>query len=312
MIPVGQPYSPAGTLDAKSILITCILGTTAAVIGAALVWVWEWSPIPTLVFVTPLLQGLAVGLVMAFAVGRLRMRNPRIVGLVGFACGLLSSVLVHYGHYLYLVSATAGAMRSEITQDKSIPEAQRQSLLKQLDTDPSRVVDAMLAQETQHSGFVGSLLLRNAQGVKLRSDVVSGTLLWILWGGEALLVGVIASVIPAGRTAAPFCEDCGYWCDEHTDLFALPGDSAAPLVEAVRDNNPSRIAALRAGPLADNGSGHVSATLHACPGCDQSFADISHRIKKGKEMKINVLLKKHRVSPEVVAAIRTALSQPRR
>ena len=61
MIPVGQPYVPAGALDARSVLITTILGTTAAVIAAALVWVWEWSPIPTLLILTPLLQGLAVG-----------------------------------------------------------------------------------------------------------------------------------------------------------------------------------------------------------------------------------------------------------
>jgi hypothetical protein len=61
MIPVGQPYRPAGTLDARSILITTILGTAVAVLGAALVWLWEWSPIPTLVLLTPLVQGAAVG-----------------------------------------------------------------------------------------------------------------------------------------------------------------------------------------------------------------------------------------------------------
>jgi hypothetical protein len=306
MIPVGQPYSPAGTLDAKSILITAILGTTAAVIGAALVWLWELSPIPTLLLITPLLQGLVVGAVMAFAVGRLRMRNPRVVGLVGFACGLLSIVFVHYGHYLHLVSATASQLRNDVAQDKSMPEGERKSLLAQLDADPGQIVDAILAQRTQHSGFLGSLILRNEQGVRLKSNLVSGTLLWILWGGEALLVAIIASVTPAERAKKPFCEDCGYWCVDQPDLFALPAAAAAPLVEAVQENNPARIEALRASPLVNDGSGLVGATLHCCPGCDQSFADVSHRLVNGKEMKLKVLLKQHRVSPEVVEAMRTA------
>ena len=153
MVPVGQPYHPAGTLDARSILITTILGTTAAVIGAALVWLWELSPIPTLLLLTPLLQ--------------------------------------------------------------------------------------------------------------------------------------------------------------EPDLFALPGAAAASLVEAVRENDHSRIATLRTSPVVDNGSGSVGATLHACPGCDQSFADVSHRFVKGKETKVTVLLKQHRVSPEVVEVIRSELTPPK-
>jgi hypothetical protein len=148
MIPIGQPYRPAGALDARSILITSILGTTAAVIGAALVWLWEWSPIPTLVLLTPILQGLAVGAVMSFAVGRLRMRNPRIVATVGFVCGVLSIGLVHYGHYLHMVSAIPAQLRTEIAQDKTIPEDERQSILAKLDADPGQIVNAMLVEQT--------------------------------------------------------------------------------------------------------------------------------------------------------------------
>jgi hypothetical protein len=306
MIPVGQPYRPAGTFDAKSILITTILGVTAAVIGAALVWLWEWSPIPTLLLITPLFQGAGVGAVMAFAVGRLRMRNPRIVAVVGFACGLLSIVLVHYGHYVHMVTATAGELRTMIAQNQAIPEGDRKMLLAQIETDPAGFIDPMLVRKTGHSGFVGSLFLRSAQGVRMKSTVISGTFLWILWGAEALLVAVMASTIPRARAIEPFCEDCGYWCEKQPDLLVMPGVSSAELVEAVREDNPSRIAALRVNPPADDGSGLVGATLHACPACDQSFADVSHRIAKGKETIVKVLLKQHRVSPEVAEAIRFA------
>ena len=200
MIPVGQPYRPAGTLDARSILITTILGVTAAVIGAAVVWLWEWSPIPTLVVITPIVQGAGVGAVMAFAVGRLRMRNPRLVATVGFACGLLSIVLVHYGHYIRMVTAAAGEC-GRVAQDKAMPEGERQAILAQLDADPAAFIDPMLVRKTGHSGFLGSLVLRNQQGIWSRATV-TGTFLWILWGVEALIVAVMAAVSPGASQPA--------------------------------------------------------------------------------------------------------------
>lgn len=304
MIPVGQPYRPAGTLDARSILITAILGTSAAVIGAAGVWLWEWSPVPTLLILTPLIQGAVVGIVMAFAIGRLRMRNPRIVAVIAFICGLFSNGLVHYGHYLHLVSVTASQLKNEIVQDKSILEEKRKELLARLDSDPTPIVDSILAQETQHSGFIGSLFLRNQQGITIKGSAVTGTMLWIVWAAEALLVAIIASVIAAARAGEPFCEECGYWCERHPDLFAIPATAADALVQAVRESDHSHITRLRTGPLPDNGAGTVGATLHSCPSCDQSFADVSHRFARGKETKVKVLLKQHRVSPEVVDVIR--------
>jgi hypothetical protein len=306
MIPVGQPYRPAGPLDARSILITTILGVTAAVIGAAIVWLWEWSPIPTLVVITSAIQGVGVGLVMAFAVGRLRMRNPRLVGVVAFACGVLSVGLVHYGHYLHLVTAVSNELRDDVAQDKSMPEEKRRELLARLDADPASVIDPFLKLKTGHSGFIGSLFLRNEQGVMLRRTKASGLFLWFLWGVEAFAAAVAAAAIASTRAAQPFCEDCGFWCEKQPDLFTLPGACAAPLVEAVRADDPARVVKLRSDPPPDDATGRVGVTLHACPGCDQCFLDVWHRVSTGKETKLSELLKQQRVSPIMVAAVRTA------
>jgi hypothetical protein len=213
-------------------------------------------------------------------------------------------LLVHYGHYLHLVSVTGSQLKTTITQDQSIPEERRQAILAQLDKDPAPIVDSILADETHHSGFIGSLFLRNQQGVTLKGNVVTGTLLWILWAGEALLVAVIASAMASARAGEPFCEDCGYWCEKQANVFALPAGVAAPLVQAVQENDHAHIAHLRTSTVADGGPGTVGASLYACPNCDQSFADVSHRFVKGKETKVKVLLKQHRVSPEVVEVIR--------
>jgi hypothetical protein len=164
--------------------------------------------------------------------------------------------------------------------------------------------------KTGHSGFIGSLILRNEQGVRLKNSQVSGTFLWILWGAEAFLVAAVAAALPASRAGQPFCEDCGYWCTKQPDLFTLPGVSAAPLAEAIREDNSSRVMELRANPPPYDQTGVVGVTLHACPGCDQSFADISHRVSSGNQAKVVNLLKLHRVSPEMAAAFRATSPTP--
>ena len=63
---------------------------------------------------------------------------------------------------------------------------------------------------------------------------------------------------------------------------------------------------MRAIPPSDDGSGLVGVTLHSCPGCDLSFADVSHRVVKGKEARVISLLKKYRVSPQMAELMRTA------
>ncbi len=67
-----------------------------------------------------------------------------------------------------------------------------------------------------------------------------------------------------------------------------------------------RLAALQTSPPAGSVSGSAKLTLDACPGCDQCFADLPHRTVKGKNTTIKVLLKRLRISPEMVQAIRPA------
>lgn len=61
-------------------------------------------------------------------------------------------------------------------------------------------------------------------------------------GIEAFLVGIIVAIVPASRAAAPFCKDCGSWCDKQPDLFTLPGVSDARLAESILEGNASGVA----------------------------------------------------------------------
>ncbi len=304
MVPIGQPYRPAGTLDVRSILITVILGVTAAVIGATIIWLWEWCGIPTLLVLTPCIQGLFVGGVMAFAVGRLRMRNPRLIALVGFACGLLSIALVHYGHYLSMVTSAAAELRAQVVADPTIPENQRKALLDRLDADPAGFIDPMLVRMTGHPGFIGSLILRNERGFTIKGRHESGTFVWVLWGFEALIAALVTASLPGAVASRPYCESCGYWCDKATDLITLPAAVAEPFVRALSEDNPAQAADLRFNPPPYDDSGFLDIVLHNCPGCDLCFASVTRRFMKKKETKLIPLLKMCRISPEMAAALR--------
>ncbi len=113
----------------------------------------------------------------------------------------------------------------------------------------------------------------------------------------------MAASVPASVASRPFCEECGYWCVGKPELFTLPAVLAEPLVQAVRDDNPSRVAELRANPPPYDKSGLVGVALHACPGCDLRFATLTHRFVKGKETKVKVLGKLLHISPGVAAAM---------
>ncbi len=305
MTPIGTTYRAEGSLEPKSIFITLILGVTAAVLGAALVWTWEWSGIPTLVIITPLLQALGVGMAMAFAIGRLRVRNPRLVGLVAFACGLLSALLVHYGHYMHLVSAASTSLREDVSKDATLAPDRKQQILAQLDENPSSFIDATLKARTGYSGFIGSLILRGEDGVRIKSMNLTGIGVYILWSVEAIVVGCVAASMAAARAGQPFCEDCGYWCEKQDNVLALLPDASTELAEVMKEDRPQAMAALRSKAANDMGAGATTVALHSCPGCELTFADVSLSYMSGKETKVKPILKATRVSPELAAIIRT-------
>ena len=304
MTAVGQPYRPSGPLDLRSIGTTAILGAAVAALGAGLIWLWEISPIPTLVIFTPLIQAVIVGFAMAFMVERLHLRSPRTVGLVGFLCGLLSIGLVHYGHHLHLVSVYAASLREAIVESPEA-EADKKALMERLDAHPAEMVDEyVLVPKTGHGGFLGTMILRNEIGVTIKRHKTSGAILWALWGFEALLVAGVSGLVAASTAAEPYCEDCGLWCEDRDDVLAVKGTHADALAEAVLANDVARVAELRAEPMGSpDASGQASVKLHSCGSCGQTYATVAHNVPKGRETKTKKLLNALSVSPEMVAAM---------
>ncbi len=309
MTPIGQNYRASGTLDVRSILSTLILGLTSAVFSALVIWGWEISPIPTLVILTAILQGALIGLVMAFAIGRLKLRNVWLLTIFGFLFGLLSVAMVHFSHHLQFVTDFAEGAKQVLQNDQTMPPVEKAQIKEMLEKEPSKAADLFLVDRTGYPGPIGSLLLRSEAGVQIKSAKLTGWGLWILWGVEALFVAFAAAMMAQGRASKPFCDDCNEWCVEKPGGFAaLPGEASRPLADAVVSDQPMQVSALLKNPPEMVGTTYSGVTLHSCPACDQTFADVWLRTDKQKgnktESSVKKIAKVVRVSPEMTSVLR--------
>ncbi len=316
MVPVGQMYRPEGTINLRSILSATILGVMTAIGAAFAVWFWELSPIPTLVILTPLIQGVGIGLVLAWLIGRLKLRHPKLMTTVGFLCGLGSVGLVHYAHYLHFLDQAGTQYEAMIAADDDLAPAQKAELLANKAQGSAKLADLVLVKNTGRSGFLGSMLLRADQGVQIKRMSVSGWGLWILWGVEALMVAGVASLLAHGRAATPYCEDCGTWCSKTLSPVVLAGAAAGPFAAALQADDQNAVANLIDQPTDTEALDmhRIRTNLHSCSDCDQSFADIeTHetKLKKGKtETSTTNVLKLIRVSPAMTSLLRGPVMVP--
>lgn len=315
MIPVGQAYRPKGKVDARAILSATILGATTAVFAALVVWLWELSPIPTLLILTPLSQGMVIACVLAFMIDRLRLRHPILLGAVGLLCGLASAELVHYGHYLHFLDQYGEQYAAAVEAADDLSPERKQELLGRISNGSSEVADEFLVAKTGHAGFFGSMLYRSQLGVRIQRvgervgrEKGTGKRVWSLWGAEAILIAGVALVGAWVRASIPFCEDCGEWCPSTDRFVLLEGMSAPAFAKAVRMDDLEAANQLLAGSTdAKAIQMHwTQSRLHCCGRCDQTFVDIeSYRANKKKtETKRKRHLKRIRASPEMAALLR--------
>jgi phosphate/sulfate permease len=286
-----------------------ILGAAIAAAGAGLVWLWEISPIPTLVILTPIIEGFVVGAVLALMVKRLRIRNALLAGVLGCGCGLLSIGLVHYGHYVRMASLIKADFADRIREHARLNDARRKEMLAKLEREPDSFIDQVIAPRADgHRGFVGSMIWRNKEGVMVKRSKVTGVGLWLLWGFEALLVTGFATGLAAAAAGEPFCEDCQTWCTQSKNVEFYPAALADDVTQAVNADDAGRITALKTAVPETQAPGSTAIDLHSCPSCGLSFASVVVRVPTQKKDQVKETTKaKHIcVSPNVVKAIRTA------
>ena len=155
------------------------------------VWAWEISPIPTLLIVTSIVHGMGVALVLSWLITRLKTRNPLALSVIGFACGLLSAVLVHFVHHLVVLNEISRVQREHLVADPKIPQEEKGKILALFDANPLAPADEAIAETTGHHGFLGTMIFRNENGITIKRAKVSGWFLWGVWIVEGLIVAIL-------------------------------------------------------------------------------------------------------------------------
>lgn len=106
-------------------------------------------------------------------------------------------------------------------------------------------------------------------GSSSNREAVSGVMLWLCWGGEALIVLVGASVAAwKVLTAHPFCESCRTWCAEEQGVAlirATDEDELKRRFEAKDFMYMKTVGGKDAGDIE-----WCRLDLHHCPGCGRT------------------------------------------
>jgi hypothetical protein len=173
-----------------------------------------------------LLGGLVVGLVLTFAYAYLLIYVPfvyaHVLCTVFYALGLGAVVgcLLKAGkmrnHAVGVFTAGAVALLSyyfcwAVWLSAVLARADLDVSVLTLASRPATLLDLILKLNETGAWSVGR------KGVP-----VTGVLLWVVWGAEALTVLVGPTVMAsAALTSEPFCESCDEWCYEDKGLVTL-------------------------------------------------------------------------------------------
>jgi hypothetical protein len=115
----------------------------------------------------------------------------------------------------------------------------------------------------------GVWTIGHGHGGSQNKDAVSGVLLWLCWGAEAVVVLAVAPVAAwKGLTAHPFCESCRTWCAEERGVALI---RAAESDELKRRFEAKDFLYLKTvGPRAEGDLDWCRLDLHRCPGCGRT------------------------------------------
>ena len=311
MIPIGEPYKPTGRFDVSATVFATVTGLFAAAVVAALIWGWEISGLPTLLLITSLIQGLAIGAALMWLFRRARLRNTKVAALLAAACALFSVALVDYGHYLWFLRDMEPMVARELDAEHGKISAERRSeLLARVHADPARAADALVLEpKTHHHGFLGFMMLRASVGESISSHGSSGTPItgWACWGLWILEAGFVVGTavgLTHAQAKKPFCEDCGRWFGEPVRAMYVPVARAQELVAAVTSCDPAKVAPLHG--MVNLSPGSADARIYSCPDCAARLADVISRMPTNKKAdQVRPLMPAISISPELEVALRT-------
>ena len=281
----GTPYQPSGRLGASTFLWTLLFGLpAAAVLGA--VYAYAILYIPIAGYISILLTagyGFLVGVVAAKGVQRGRGRSPGIAALLGLVVGL-AGLYLSWTVWIFAFARRGGA-------------------------------DVPLLELAQQPAVLWELIRSvNAHGAwSIKGATPTGTLLWVFWAIEALVIVGLPALVCFAQAGEPFCERCEQWCQKTQAIFVGRTAPPAELAARLRSLDVAYLAELGPAGAGDATRIRYDLCICRCKATSTLTAAAVTTTMSGKKKKESTaeLVGNLLLTPEAAAAVRE-LGQQRR
>lgn len=200
-----RPYRPSWGIPSDDILpfLLFMVGGSLIIGGV----VFAVSHIIYIIWVAPVVIGAIAGYVMFLMVKRIKIHQPILAIILGvlFATGIVA--VIHFGDY-YI------DFRGEVREAVA-----RKTRGAYTEGDVDEVMNAYLYDETGKVGFIGFLEYSMA-GKSTLSSITTDLYTrqestFLLWGGEFLIIAIIAAVVAFMVARRPFNEQIHDWYDDN-------------------------------------------------------------------------------------------------
>ncbi|RZM24745.1 MAG: hypothetical protein EOO88_21780 [Pedobacter sp.] len=264
-------YKPSGKIPVKGVFISLITSFVITIILSIIYIVLQWF-IPFVYFNFFIAAGLGFGVGggVFIAIGAGKIRNTKFEFTLAVLCGLLAWYC-QWALFVSLMSEAGGSMGVGMWIRSSFNLKGFWYIL----THPDILFQAMLS-------------LNDAGTFTLKHNTVSGTLLWVVWVIEALIIigGPILFSL-SGRSTSPFSEQNDQWMEERdvegklktvTDPDQLTQEFIAGNLKFLKDFLPAD----------DLSKDYATLRVYESPGDPVSYisvTNISHRPDKKGELK---------------------------
>lgn len=213
-----NPYRSSNIVPLRGwlFLLLAVLVGGAAIGGAT----YLLGKLIYLVCLFPILMGVVGGGILAVASRLGKVRNPWVVTLFG----LLMGVSIYGSYFFFSYLGFREEIYTQVVGDYQVERA----IVDQF-------IDETLEQEYGQPGFLGFLAASAEEGVQVgrvgsssSSQInLQGTMAWIYWGIELLLVMGGAVLLGRAQVVQPFCESCDEWMGKEKGVGILTQDKVA-------------------------------------------------------------------------------------
>jgi len=264
-------YKPSGKTPIKGILISVVMAFVVTVVLSIIYIALHWF-IPFIYLNLFIAAGLGFGVGggVFIAIGLGKIRNTKYECVLAILCGLLAWYC-QWALFVSLVSEAEGSMGGGMWVRSSFNLTGFWYIL----THPEILFQAMLSLND-----VGTFMLKH--------NTVSGTLLWLVWAIEALIIiGAPVLFSLSGRSTSPFSELNDQWMEERDVEGKLK--TVDDPDQMINDLNKGNLLSLKDFlPADDLSNDYATLRIYESPGDPVSYVsviNISHKADKNGELK---------------------------